>query len=337
VKPRADAEVAVVGAGVMGLATAWALARAGRSVVVCEQFDVGHVNGSSHGGSRIVRLSYPEERWVRLAQEAYPVWQELEAGWGRALLDQPGTIDLGDWRAHRDALAACGAPFEVLDRDETGRRFPIRLEPGETGLFQPDGGIVYADLALQALLGAATAAGADLRERTPVESIEDEGETVSLDGLRAKVVVVTAGAWAPGLVGVDATPTRETASYFAFDEPVPSLLDKSLGDTHHYALTAPGIGLKAGVHRSGPVADPDEPGEPDAAIGERAAVWVERRFRGAGSLQRMETCLYTNRLEDEFLLERTGRIVIGSPCSGHGFKFAPVIGKRLAALALEVL
>ena len=88
-----------MGAGVMGLATAWALARAGRSVVVCEQFEVGHANGSSHGGSRIVRLSYPEERWVRLAQEAYPLWQELEAGWGRALLDQPGTIDLGDWQA----------------------------------------------------------------------------------------------------------------------------------------------------------------------------------------------------------------------------------------------
>jgi sarcosine oxidase len=337
VKPRADAEVAVVGAGVMGLATARVLAHAGRDVIVCEQFEVGHDGGSSHGGSRIVRLSYPEERWVRLAQEAYPLWQELEAAWGRALLDQPGTLDLGDWRAHRDALAACGAPFEVLDRAETGRRFPIRLENGETGLFQADGGIVYADLALQALLGAATAAGADLRERTRVASIEDEGESVSLDGLRAKAVVVTAGAWAPGLVGVDATPTRETASYFALDEPVPSLLDKSLGDTHHYALAAPGVGLKAGVHRSGPVTDPDEPGEPDAAIGERAAAWVERRFPGAGSLQRMETCLYTNRLNDEFLLERTGRIVIGSPCSGHGFKFAPVIGKRLAALAIEAL
>ena len=135
-------------------------------------------------------------------------------------------------RRHRDALAACGVPFEVLDAAEIERRFPIRLENGETGLFQPDGGIVYADLALQALLGSATAAGRRLREQTRVESIEDEGETVSLDGLRAKAVVVTAGAWAPGLVGVDATPTRETASYFAFDEPVPSLIDKSIGDTH---------------------------------------------------------------------------------------------------------
>ena len=147
--------------------------------------------------------------------------------WGRALLDQPGTLDLGDWQANRDALAACGAPFEVLDAAEIGRRFPIQLEPGESALFQPDGGIVYADLALQALLGSATAAGADVRERTRVESVEEDGETVLLDGVRAQGRVVTAGAWAPALVGVDATPTRETASYFALDEPVPSVIDKA--------------------------------------------------------------------------------------------------------------
>ena len=78
-----DAEVVVVGAGVMGLATARALARAGRHVALCEQFEVGHERGSSHGGSRIIRLSYPDERWVRLAQESYPLWRELEAECGR--------------------------------------------------------------------------------------------------------------------------------------------------------------------------------------------------------------------------------------------------------------
>ena len=336
-KPRPDAEVAVVGAGVMGLATARVLAQAGRDVVVCEQFEVGNAHGSSHGGSRIVRLSYPEERWVRLAQEAYPLWQQLEAAWGRALIDQPGTLDLGDWEPNRDALTACGVPFEVLDAAEIERRFPIRPAAGERGLFQADGGIVYADLALQALHSSAQDAGAQLREHTRIEAIEDEGETVSLDGLRVKAVVVTAGAWAPGLVGVDATPTRETTSYFPLDEPVPSVIDTSTGNTHAYALAAPGAGLKAGLHQSGPAIDPDEPGGPDAEIADRTAAWVERRFRGAGPAERVETCLYTTRPNDEFVLERKGRIVIGSPCSGHGFKFAPVIGRRLAALALEAL
>src|SRR5215212_3115595 len=117
----------------MGLATARALAGSGHDVVICEQFEVGHAHGSSHGGSRIIRLSYPEERWVRLAQEAYPLWQQLEAAFGRALLDQPGTLDLGDWQANREALAACGVAFDVLSAAEVERRFPLRLDADQSG------------------------------------------------------------------------------------------------------------------------------------------------------------------------------------------------------------
>ena len=332
-----DAEVVIVGAGVMGLATARALARAGRDVVLCEQFEVGHEHGSSHGGSRIVRLSYPEERWVRLAQDSYPLWRELEAECGRALLEQPGTLDLGDWQAKRNALAACAVPFEVLDAAEIERRFPIRIEPGESGLFQADGGIVLADLALQALLASAAAAGAHIREQLRVDSVEEDGDGVRAGAVRARVAVVTAGAWAPALAGIDATPTRETTSYFSLEEPVPSVIDPSAGGRSGYALAAPGVGLKAGLHQSGPAIDPDEPGGPDAEIADRTAAWVERRFRGVGPAVKVETCLYTTRANDEFMLERKGRIVVGSPCSGHGFKFAPVIGERLAALAEEAL
>lgn len=332
-----DTEVVIVGAGVMGLATACALARAGRKVVICEQFEVGHVHGSSHGTSRIVRLSYPEARYVRLAQEAYPLWRQLEAECGRALLDQPGTLDLGDWRANRDALSACGAPFEVLDGAEIERRFPIRLEPGETGLFQADGGIVFADLAVQAMLAWAVTAGASVREHSRIDSVEEDGGGVTAGDIRARVAVVTAGAWAPELLGVDATPTRETTSYFALEEPVPSVIEPNGGSAHGYALIAPGVGMKAGLHQSGPTVDPNEPGGADPEIAERTEAWVGRRFRVAGAALRVETCLYTRRPNDEFLLERRGRVVVGSPCSGHGFKFAPVIGERLAALAVEAL
>ena len=332
-----DAQVLVVGAGVMGIAAARALARAGRDVVLCEQFEVGHERGSSHGGSRIIRLSYPDERWVRLAQESYPLWRELEAECGRALLELPGTLDLGDWQPNRDALTACGVPFEVLDGAEIERRFPVSVEPGERGLYQSDGGFLFADLALQALLASAADAGARLREGQRVDSVAQAGDGVVAGGLRARVAVVTAGSWAPALVGVDATPTRETTSYFSFDERVPSVIDGGRGGRAGYALPAPGIGLKAGLHQSGPTTDPDEPGAPDPEIAERTAAWVERRFRGAGDAVRVETCLYTTRANDEFLLERRGRIVVGSPCSGHGFKFAPVIGQRLAALVAEAL
>ena len=330
-----ETEVVVVGAGVMGLATARVLAVAGRRVTVLEQFRVGHDRGSSHGSSRIVRLSYPEARWVRLAQEAYPLWRQLEAESGRTLLEQRGAIDLGDWQPNRDALAACGVPFEVLDPSELARRFGI-ADDGPA-LFQPDGGIARADLVLEALLAAAVAAGAELHEGVRVAAIDHHGDSVTAGGVHARAAVVTVGAWAPGLVSVDATPTSETSSYFALEEPLPSVIDTRGGAGHGYALPAPGVGLKAGLHQSGLPVDPDLPLPPDAAILERTAEWVRRRFPGAGELVRSETCLYTTRAEDEFLLERRGRIVVGSACSGHGFKFAPAIGARLAALAAAVL
>ena len=328
-----DTEVVVVGAGVMGLATSRALVQAGRDVVVCEQFELGHDRGSSHGRSRIVRLSYPDARWVRLAQESFPLWRELEGESGMPLLHVHGTIDLGDWAPNRDALNACEVPFEVLDAGQIEHRFGIRADPGDRGLYQADGGIIVADAAMEALR-----VGLVVREGCRVEEIEEDDDGVSAGGVRARVAVVTAGAWAPELVGVDATPTVETVSYFGLDRPVPSVIDTTAGGKSGYALAAtPSGGLKAGLHQSGRPTDPDEAVVPDRELAARTAAWVERRFRGAGRATHTETCLYTIRENDEFLLERRARIVVGSPCSGHGFKFAPVIGRQLAALALEAL
>lgn len=336
-----DTEVVVVGAGVMGLATARALAAAGRDVTVVEQFRDGHARGSSHGSSRIFRLSYPEVEWVRLAQAALPLWRELERECGEQLLELSGCLDFRDWGAYRDALAACGAAFELLDGTEIARRFPLRAEPGEIGLLQPDGGIVHADRALRAFRTAAVAAGARIVEETRVNAIDEHADGVTAAGFRAHTAVVTAGAWVGDLVELDVRPTRETIAYLPYDEPIPSLVDRvedgPAGELA-FALTAPGIGVKAGFHHGGPVTDPDEPGVADAGLAAAAGEWAARRIRGvAPEPVRVETCLYTNRPDERFVLERRGRIVVGSACSGHGFKFAPVVGNRVAALAVEPL
>ena len=336
-----DAEIAVVGGGVMGLATARALAQAGRDVVVLEQFELGHDRGSSHGSSRIFRLTYPEADWVRLAQEALPLWSELESEWGAPLREWHGSLDLGDWTADRRALETCGARFEILESNEVERRYPVRVEAGAQALYQPDAGIVLADEALRAFAGGATAAGARVLERTRVESVEDEANRVRVAGLRARAVVVTAGSWADQLVELETTTTRETLAYFTFPEPFPSLIDRAEGDTFGrlgYALVAPGIGAKAGTHHSGPVSDPDEVGVPGDELLAGIAEWAALRLRGLQSEPvRAETCLYTNQPGEQFVLERRGRVVVGSACSGHGFKFAPLIGRRLAELALEAI
>ena len=347
---RPDVEIVVVGAGVMGLAAARELARAGRAVALVEQFRIGHDRGSSHGRSRIFRLSYPDPRWVRLAQEAVPLWDELEAEAGETLIERHGSLDLGDWRPNRNALAETGIAFEILAGTEIKRRFPLAVAAGETGLFQVDGGIVRADAALAALHASAAAAGAQLLEETCIEALDPDETGVTVSGfgvsIRAGVVVVTAGSWARALlephgIALDVTPTRETVSYFALehDEPVPSLIDFAEGGRPGqlgYALVAPDVGLKAGIHHTGAIVDPDEPdapGSPNGEIARWTAEWVTKRFRGATPLGALETCLYTNTPDESFVLERHGRIVVGSACSGHGFKFAPAVGVRLAALA----
>jgi sarcosine oxidase len=192
-----------------------------------------------------------------------------------------------------------------------------------------------------------------VRVHTRVTGIEDDGR-VRLDGetIEAEAVVVTAGAWVSRLLeplGIDppVTPTRESVAYFplASADGLPTVIDWRLpagydlprpGDSV-YALPSPD-GLKVGVHRTGPPTDPDEEGVVDPEAVRCARDWVVRHVEGvAPEPHRTETCLYTNMPDESFVLERQGRVVVGSPCSGHGFKFAPLVGRELADLALEIL
>jgi sarcosine oxidase len=335
------ADVVVVGAGVNGLAAAWALARQGRDVLVLEQFPLGHARGSSHGTSRIFRLSYPETHWVRLAQEAYGGWRELEEQTGTQLLQLNGLVELvsDPTEGSAGALDECGIEWEVLERDDAERRFPIRVPEGLQAVLQREGGYVRADRALEAF-----ARGLQVLPETKVLSL-DPLDT-SAGRIEAQAVVVTAGPWAEellaGIVDLPVVATRETVAYFRLDseKPVPSVVDFKPESNLHgtYALAAPAVGVKIGSHKSGPPSDPDADGSPDPEIVAQVAAVVAERFPDADPAPvKAETCFYTNTDDDRFILERHDRIVVGSACSGHGFKFAPAVGKRLAALAAEAL
>jgi sarcosine oxidase len=355
---RADADIVVIGAGIVGVATARALADGLRSVVLLEQFELGHARGSSHGTSRIHRLNYGDERFVRLAQTAGEAWRALEEERGERLLERVGVLDLGPAApATARALAACGVRYQTLTADEVAARWPIRLEPDETAVFQGDGGFLHAARAHAALLGSARDGGVEVRERTQVQALTLEQGSVRLSlatgDLVARAVVVTAGAWAPRLlatVGVElpVVPTRETVVYLDLPgaDGMPPLIDyagvPAAGQggvarpgNSTYSLAAPGQGLKAGLHHAGPVADPDEVGAVDESVAAWVARWASTRYADIGSQRGAETCVYTSTADESFVLERHGHVVVGSACSGHGFKFAPVVGRTLAALARE--
>ena len=315
----------------MGLATGWALKRRGHEPVVYEQFEVGHDRGSSHGRSRIFRLAYAEDEYVRLAQESLGLWRELEAESGETLLELNGLVEIVQTLEESTAptLERCGVAWERLDREDAELRYPIRVPEGSFTVVQPEAGIVRADKSL-----AAFARGLDVREHTRVHP----------DEIDADAVIVTAGSWVNELLDepLPVTITRETLCYFRLEgeRPIPSVVSfKPAAHTHDmYSLHDPRFGLKVGAHHSGPEADPNVAGEPEPELIERIAVWAGETYRlDDPTPVAAETCMYTSTADQTFVLERRGRIVVGSPCSGHGFKFAPAIGERLAGLAAEIV
>ena len=353
-----DADIVVVGGGIVGAATARALAGTVGSVVLLERFELGHAHGSSHGTSRIFRLNYPDEHFVRMARAASAAWRELEELCGQSLIERTGSLDIGPVAAETArALRVCGVPFERLGAEEVRSRWPLRIESGETAVFQPDGGVTLADRAYEALSSAAVDAGVEMREHAPVRSLALERRSVrlTLDGeeLTARAVVVAAGAWAPALLadlGIDlaVVPTRETVVYLDLPgaDALPPVIDYGRTPARGsagiarvgqaaYALGAPRVGLKAGLHHSGVVTDPDAAPAADEAVAGWVTSWAASRYDGVGRTLDVDTCLYTNTSDQGFVLERHGRIVVGSACSGHGFKFAPIVGRTLAALARE--
>jgi sarcosine oxidase len=319
----------------MGSATAYALARDGRDVTLYEQFEVGHTRGSSHGRSRIVRLAYPEVEFVELAKESFAGWRELEREAGVELLQLNGLLELVDDLAQGSsaALDAVSAEYELLASDAVLARWAVGMPEGWTALFQPEAGIVRADRAWQAFADRAHAHGADIRGQVRIESLED---------VDARVIVLTAGPWVTRFFpDLPVKVTRETVAYFRREgDPLPSVVQLDPVTRGHalYSLHDPVHGLKAGHHHAGAEASPDEDGRPDPALVERVADWVSRTYPDADPEPVVaETCMYTTTPDEHFILERRGRVVIGSPCSGHGFKFAPAVGARLAQMAADIL
>ncbi|MFJ4689287.1 N-methyl-L-tryptophan oxidase [Streptomyces sp. NPDC088789] len=344
--------IAVVGAGLMGAATAWQLARQGHEVTLIEAYGIGHKQGSSHGSSRIIRRAYTDPFYVGLTGQAYEHWRELEHDSSTPLLRTTGGLDLGEGRDPEGlaaALAAAGVPYELLSAEAAVERWPHIRFTGPA-LYHPEAGVVDADQTVAACLRRAVERGADALIGVRVTGIDvrDKGLVRTDDGreITADTVVIAAGAWLPDLqLPVPLPPlsvTQQQVFHFPQREPQvqwPILVSKD-ESMQVFGLPSGADGgplptMKVAEHGRGtPTTARTRDGVVDPLSRTRVSDFVRDRLPGLGPDPVAEaTCLYTTTPDEDFVLDRHGPLVIVSPCSGHGAKFAPLIGAMAADLA----
>lgn len=355
----APVDVIVVGLGAIGSATLCHLARRGLAVIGIEQFAPGHEHGSSHGATRIIRLGYFEHpSYVPLVRAAYPMWRDLEMEAGEPLLHVTGIVEIGAPTGVlvTGTLAASrqhGLAHEVLDAASVMRRFPAFQIPSHfVGVFQPNGGFLAAEAAIHAHLRLAQAAGAAVRLRERVHEIESGSESVRLladfGRIEARHVVVAAGSWLSVLLPNLPTRlrvTRQALGWFAPGDPVlfqPArfpvfLLENTDGVFYGFPPHHGGSIKFAKHHHRNEAIDPRAPTRPFGRDDEALLRHALSEFLPAanGPLVDAKTCRYTMTQDGDFILDRLPvdpRIIVASACSGHGFKFAPVVGEALADL-----
>jgi len=348
-----DVDVAVVGAGLAGAASARALAARGMSVVVFEQFAAGHARGSSHGSARIFRRAYDDELYVGLTGRAHELWRDLEIESGREILRTTGGVDHGK-RRNTEGIArrfdTANVAYELLDPAAAEERWPGMVFD-DTVLFHPQAGVIDADLAVDTFLSLAHGDGAEIRREAPVSSVHARDDRAEIRlaggiGVTARCVVISAGSWLGTLASEAAIPlpalTVTQQQYFHFLRRDDSAQWPTMVHTDRleaYGLdsgrdTGAVTSYKIGEHDNGTITTADgRDGIVDAGSRTRISDYVREYLPGLEPEPIGEgTCLYTRTDNEDFVLARRGPIVVCSPCSGHGAKFAPLTGVLVADL-----
>jgi sarcosine oxidase len=357
-------DVIVIGAGAMGSAAAYHLARDKQRVLLLEQFELAHTRGSSHGESRIFRFAYEQVAYARLAKQTKPLWHALEADAGESLLLDTGGLDFTDEAAHFEditkvaaALNATGSAYEELDQAALAQRFPQwHLNEGGRGVYSPDAGALNATKCVQTMAKRAAAHGATIHDREPVGRIHAETshvEVVTHKGdYRAARLVIAAGGWINKLLGdlgisLPLTVTQEQVVYFkpiarpeSFSpERFPIWIHHRPDGAYGFPmLTVPGV--KLGLHEATYAVNIDEyTATPRPATTQRLHAYLSHYLPdAAGEAFDAIACLYTNTPDRHFIIDTVPQlphVAVASACSGHGFKFAIGVGRALADLVMH--
>ncbi|MCM1011587.1 FAD-dependent oxidoreductase [Brevibacterium sp. XM4083] len=359
----------VIGAGLAGAAAAWALTARGENVTVLEQHRPANARGSSHGSARIFRYAYPERLYAELVVRARDLWTAVEEAADTELITPTGALDFGEAR-HTGQLTgvfdALGIDHEVLSAEAAHARWPQFAFDTEV-LWHPDAGVIDAERSVRTLLDLALATGrARVFEDWTVAAV-DRRSTGSLrvtsaagDMVDAASVIVAAGGWLPALLGdlglptgfLSSLPTFEVRQEQAFHLPYRDTIGggrpardwptfiHNCAEIFTYGL--PGgrdagfAGQKLAQFNGGRVIGSalDQDGQITEAMRQRMIAYARAHLPGlVPELFAETTCLFTNTPSEDFLIDSVGGVTIVSACSGHGAKFAPLLGEFAAALA----
>lgn len=360
-------DIIVLGVGAMGSSACWHLARRGVRVLGIEQYDIAHAQGSSGGDTRLVRQAYYEHTdYVPLLQRAYEHWDTIGDEIGTPLLRRTGGLYLG--RPDRPFIAGSRKAadehelaYDTLDRAAVAERFP-RFDMPEhfAAMYEHDAGFVYSERAIAAFTQQATAHGATIRANERVTRWSADAHGVTVDTNRGQYtadrLVIAAGPWAATVASAFApllTVTRQVLGWVAPLNPSDYTMERFPcwaieddtpnfdGVYYGFPMIDPEDGLKLAHHAADTaIAHPDDldrtPHDTDEADFRPV---LDRYLPGAaGPTRRMHVCMYTCSPDHHFIVDRhpnERRVTIATGFSGHGFKFASVVGEALADLSMH--
>ena len=351
----------VIGAGGMGSATAYHLAKSGADVLVLEQFQRGHKFGSSHGETRIIRFFYDKPFYTELMKTAYAEWRALESVSGKSLLFITGSVGFGAkgnpyGRATKQSLDAAGVESEWWNRTQLANRFPqFQGVEDMDVLWQKDTGFLRAAACTAIHLQLAEKHGATVREETPVTEIDWQADvpTVQTENnqFQGRKIVVTAGAWAGILLTALNLPLTVTRQQVCYYQPTdierfqpdrfPVFVESTPDGEFIYGIPAfgsfdAGGGLKIARHGRGEIISPDTRDRtPDPDYIAHIDAYVQARIPELGKATHAEVCLYTETPDEDFIIDahpQCANVLIAAGFSGHGFKFCALVGRIMSEL-----
>lgn len=355
-------DVAIVGAGVMGLASACELAREGASVALLDQSSVPNSQGASFDHSKVFRFAYPDRFYVELAVDALARWHALEAETGARLLTQTGALLIGKHRPSfetecYEALSSLGLEAERLESNEIAERFPqFNTASFAYGVYDPSGAILHAETAVRALEGRARRRGVQIIEREPVINVKNAADssvsilTESGRAISCKRAMIASGPWSRKLspfLADKLTTTRQEIVYFKpRSEPgrfepnaFPIFLELESG-FYGFPIHQRGA-MKIANHHKGAEVDPSAKDDHvSKQFLDKCRAFFAEFIPALADAHVTETrvCVYNNTPDDDFIVDwhpRADGVLVVTGFSGHGFKFGPTIGRIAADLLIS--